>query len=93
MVMLNNDVFASKGKNPGKIVDSQCCEVTMLRSSKSAGCISQFLKILVYVHGSSLFSLPQGFTCAVCSSCAQAVLVSCPLGLAFIAVMAEDLLC
>lgn len=68
-------------------------QATTLRSSKSAGCISQFLKILVYVHGSSLFSLPQGFTCAVCSPCAQAVLVSCPLGLAFIAVMTEDLLC
>lgn len=41
----------------------------------------------------SLFSPPQGFTCAVCSSCAQAVLVLCPLGLAFIAVMTEDVLC
>lgn len=41
----------------------------------------------------SLFCPPQGFTCAVCSPCAQAVLVLHPLGLAFIAMLTERVLC
>lgn len=36
MMMLNN-VCASKEKNPGETVDSQCCKVTMLGSNKSTG--------------------------------------------------------